>query len=322
MSSEVANRVRRFVEGELSRRRQTNLTWFGGEPLLCPHTVVDVTRRLLATADQTGTTLLVFLTTNGYLLTPAMADDLVAAGIELFHVTIDGSADHHDCQRVLAGGRPTFDRILQNCLDLLDRHPSARLTLRMNVDDVSVSSAETVLEAVPSEHRSRVQVHVTPILWGTSHRPSTQLLRDINRLLAVALRMGFVYYDNLIRPGRPTFCSADRRGNFQIGPDGRVHKCSPSGKPEVQVGALTAAGVPVLSERFDAWHSLPPTKAACPTCPFLCFCGGGCRLDRARGVGDATCRDRFGDLEQIIRNRWLASTCSSAPVADGPRPAP
>lgn len=308
MTAGVADRVADFVDRELPRYGHANITWFGGEPLLCLDTVLPLVRRLRDVGQAHDLEVLQFLTSNGYLLTPTVAAELGGAGIRYFHITIDGGRRHHDERRVLAGHRPSFDRVHGNCLGLLAALREAHLTLRMNVDTENIASVDEVLTSIPSVDRHRVQVHITPILWGASDRPPRPLLAAVNAAIRRALELGFGYYDNIIRPARKTFCSADRRGNFHVGPDGRLHKCSPSGKPEVCVGSLGPGGLPIFNERFDTWHGAGPAADACVECPYLCFCAGGCRLTRVRREPNPGCRDRYANLDQLIINSYLASS--------------
>ena len=64
------------------------------------------------------------MTTNGYLLTPDVADKLFAWRIRNFQITLDGLAEHHNHSRVARDGSPTFERIFDNLKALALREES------------------------------------------------------------------------------------------------------------------------------------------------------------------------------------------------------
>ncbi len=305
MQPDVEERVVKFIDHELPGFQQLNITWFGGEPLLCFDTIVRVSRRIREVALRYGVGLRIFVTTNGYLLKRGTARTLSEAGARFFHVTVDGSQRYHDHLRVLANGGPTYVNVMDNLLNLLSDVVDAHVTLRMNTNEDNIGSLYEVLEGIPADFRKRIQVNVTPILTGES-TPSPRLYRLINSAVRNALESGYLYYDIHIPVRRRTFCTADRRRNFQIGPDGTLYKCSPSDKPEVQVGYLNAQGLPDLNQNYDVWHRVAPVGDRCLDCPYLCFCGGGCRLKRLRQNMGRSCQLRYADLNALIVNRYLA----------------
>lgn len=305
MSDDVASRIRQFFEAELPKFRQANITWFGGEPLLQWRQVAGLASDLSTIGCATGRPVLQFLTTNGYLLTPEIGRQLVHSGIRYFHVTIDGADQGQDTRRVLQGGHPTYERVLANVIDLLGDQPDVGVTLRMNLELDSASGVRPLLESIPLDYRDRVQVHATPIIREGVERPA-ELHRKVAEAITLAQQLGYAYYDNAIPIGRARHCSAEASTNYQIGPDGQLHKCSPSFKPEVTVGKLEPSGATSTTPAAARWRSVRQLSDACRDCRYLCFCGGGCRLNRLRLTPDPTCSDQYGPMDTLILNRWLA----------------
>ena len=307
MSRDVENRIVNYLERVLHQYEQVNISWFGGEPLLCLETVVRVSRQATAIARSSTAQLHNLISTNGYLLEMETAHRLSEAGIRFFHITIDGAGHDHDRLRVLANGNPSYIRIRENLGSLLAHIPDARVTLRMNANEDNVDSLSEVLNDIPPSFRRRIQVNITPIL-DTEGLPSLELHRKINRVIRHALQTGYLYYDVSIPVDRRTFCAADRYNNFHIAPSGALHKCTPApGKPEVTVGRLNGQGLPELHERYEHWHRAPPVGDRCLDCSYLCFCAGGCRLERLRGNQDLGCKDKYEDIENMIMNRYTAT---------------
>jgi uncharacterized protein len=313
MSPDVEHRVSKYMEYVFPLYQQVNITWFGGEPLMCMDTVLRLSEKISQIADYHGVALYLFVTTNGYLLTPQNARRLFDVGIRFFHVTIDGSPSCHDNLRVLVNGDSSYMRIYQNIQSLLEQLPDTFLTLRMNTDETNITKLTEVLDDIPVDYRHRVQLNITPII-REGEVCSLDLYQKINQTTRYALENGYSYYDMSIPTNRYTFCAADKRSNFQIGPAGTLHKCSPSDKPEVEVGYLTDQGWPKFNERNDVWHNVLKTRNECLECPYLCFCGGGCRLERLRETYAPACRDKYNDIENLIINYYLGLLAYRSPA--------
>ena len=91
-----------------------SVTWFGGEPLLAPDIIASLSERLKAVAAEHGAEYHAGIITNGYLLSQETADLLGRASVKNAQITLDGLGPKHDATRHLAGGGPTFDRIVEN----------------------------------------------------------------------------------------------------------------------------------------------------------------------------------------------------------------
>ena len=307
MSADVENRTLAFLAREIPLHPTTHVTWFGGEPLLEWRRVARMANLIQELGVTFQRRVEQFVTTNGYLLTERVAATLVEAGIRWFHVTIDGCSESQDQRRVLQNSGPTYDRVLRNFIQALRAHPSVGGTLRMNVEESSINLAPPLLSAIPPELRSRVQVHPTPIIRDEVHHDA-RFLVEVANLVTEALELGFAYYDNDIPVGRAFHCSAEGARNFQIGPDGILHKCSPSDKPEVSVATIGEYGQLEVNDRAAAWSAAHMPDPTCTTCEYLCFCQGGCRIDRLRHQRDPNCRDNYAAMPTHVMNRWLAAS--------------
>ena len=58
------------------------------------------------------------MTTNGYFLDCATFEKLSAYNLIDIQITIDGLKQTHDMQRVLKDGSPTFDKIINNLIEI------------------------------------------------------------------------------------------------------------------------------------------------------------------------------------------------------------
>lgn len=109
MSPEIENKIVEHVRNS-EECRKVFVTWFGGEPLLGFKTIRTLTAKLMALGKEYEAGMV----TNGYLLTEEVAGMLTELRIKSIQITLDGRKEVHDSRRHLAGGGPTFDRIVDN----------------------------------------------------------------------------------------------------------------------------------------------------------------------------------------------------------------
>ncbi len=307
MLEKIEASILKFIEEQIRRHSRLEVNWFGGEPLLCLETVLRMSEQISQIANRSGVETLFLIATNGYLLNRDNAKLLLSAGVVNIHLTIDGPADCHDRLRVTTNGSATYERILRNMLSILDLSDDVNLTLRVNVDDTNIDRIPELLAIFPQTVSERVTLNITPI--RSEVQPvSTALHRKINKVRQKALQSHWKYADVLIPVGRKTHCAADKHCNYQIGPDGTLYKCTPTlSKPEVCVGHISNEGKSCLHANAESWNSASVVWDHCLSCKFLCFCLGGCRIQRLRGNVDMSCRDEYADIENMITNRYIAA---------------
>lgn len=328
MGRDTESRVMKYLERSVPAFDDIVLSWFGGEPLLCADTVVRLSSYSQELVQRHGKPFWFVLLTNGVLLDQRIASQVFDAGVRTLHVTIDGPQEFHDKWRTNREGDPTYRTILRNLLTALMARPGFRINLRINVNDQSVDQCHSVIDAIPESLVGNFQIDISPIhneagidIGGLS-TPSPEVFQKINLSLRKAIEKGFSCARSLMPDRRITFCPADRHNNFQIGPDGALHKCSPGYKPEVSVGQIDDNGNLRFNAKYQQWHGLPPVSEYCSECRYLCFCGGGCRLSRLRKQNAPHCRDRFLDIENMIVNKYLSLTQSHAPRGELIAPPP
>ena len=306
MNAEDGDKIVKYLKKVIASHRQTTITWFGGEPLLMWEKVAEISQELRDYADSCNANLELLITTNGYLLSGTVMKALYAAGIRWLHVTIDGCDAGQDTRRVVQGGGKTYQTVLDNFINAMSEYPDLHGTLRMNLEPDSIDLANKLLTVIPQNLRAHIQVHPTPVILDGVERP-VEFYTDVAKVVGNALDLGYAYYPNDVPIGRIKHCNAECCDCFQIGPKAELFKCSPSNKPEVYVGDIDSDGVANFNEKNQIWQDCAEVEEQCKKCKFLCFCQGGCRLNRLRGEHDKSCKTQFYAMPQHIVNymKWL-----------------
>ena len=113
MSFEVGKKALDFLVANSGARRNLEVDFFGGEPLMNLSTVKAVTEYVRQREQETGKEFKLTLTTNGMLLS-----DKNIAWLNDNHISVvlsaDGRREVHDAMRPDAGGHGTYDVVMRN----------------------------------------------------------------------------------------------------------------------------------------------------------------------------------------------------------------
>lgn len=290
MSGEVADAFVELVSRETQGGKPFSITWFGGEPLLCVDLLLDISGRLSKVAEENKCSAGYSIITNGYLLTDKLAEELVQYGCTYAQITLDGPKRVHDTKRVLPGGGPTYDRIVENIGTASER---MQIDIRVNIDKDNADSVDELLDELEAAGlRRKARVYFARI------GPVTEICADVagicfgvedfskldSRFNMKKIKRG--WGAPLYPPSKGGFCSADSLTGKTICPDGAIFKCwNEVSYPENAVGylldpKLTEAEMMNNRIKWLAWD--PFEKAECVKCPVLPNCMGGCPWEGMR----------------------------------------
>ena len=265
-----------------------HVSWYGGEPLLAFKAICELTGKFKALDLNFDNADLI---TNGYLLDKDRITRLNDLKIVAIQITLDGPREVHDSRRFLAGGGPTFDRILGNVTNLMNSDYNGRCNIRVNVDrhniqdylDLRVSLLEQFKDTKLSVYPGFVDVsrdhsygHGTCLNIGEWADFNLEMYREHS-----VPSPGGLY------PEGPTggMCIATTHNGFVVGPEGELYKCFDDvGKTEMVVGNIHEEDPitnPVLRALYitgmDAYND-----PECRSCEVLPICGGSCVNKRMR----------------------------------------
>jgi uncharacterized protein len=289
--------VKKLVETRVQEGlRDLVISWFGGEPLYGWPAIEELGPFFVAIAEEHGIRLAGGMTTNGYLLTPDVADKLLAWQVDSFQITIDGSPEDHDRSRPARDGQGTFARIFSNLVALHERPDNFMVDIRVNWDKKNYPGLRRFLDLVDREFHGdrRFNVRFRPVfLPGNANDANLETCgvdetREIQGELEREARKRGLAISDSIRAASPVgsgICYAARPYHFVIGATGKVMKCTVELDMADRnvVGQLDEAGNLHLDpDKMSLWCEPAFEKdKKCQKCVVLPVCmGSSCPLVR------------------------------------------
>jgi uncharacterized protein len=288
MILEVREGIKNLVRKRIKKLNRLHISWFGGEPLYGWEAVEDLAPFFVQIADENEVPFGSHMTTNGYLLTPEIADKLFAWRIRNFQITLDGPPEHHNHSRIGRDGSPTFDQVFANLKALAYREEDFQVLLRVNFDQMNSGGLSQLVEMLSDEFKddSRYNLSLKAIgKWGGPNDAqldvcgggeAATIRRDI---LAQARRQG-LHFGTLRDAARmgSQVCYAARPYNFLIGATGKVMKCTIVLDKDDKnvVGRITPEGdLELDTDRMALWTEPAfEQDTQCRRCAFVPNCQG------------------------------------------------
>ena len=284
MTDDTQKGIVEFVKCRATDIKNLEVTWYGGEPLLCMDIISTLSREFQNISSEHAIKYNSFIITNGYLLTKKSVEDFKRCCITGAQVTIDGPKETHEFRRVNRNGSGSFDTILNNVNMLLQN--GIEIILRVNVDKSNESQVDRLIEFL-SENLVSKNVKITfgqvsaytdackgiePSCYGNS-----EFARKILEFYRSLEQYGFGESNRFPYPyAKLSYCCAEQMSSFVVDPDGNLYKCwNDVGNKDSAVGNIKDRGLDLASYKCGAWllRTLPEK---CRQCNILPICAGGC----------------------------------------------
>jgi uncharacterized protein len=303
ITDDIAEALITYIVKRLSGREGFSVTWYGGEPLLALDRLLSMQSAIYSLCKEYKVLLMASIVTNGLILDREIIKQLVESGIRQAQITLDGPLDVHDSRRKTKGGAGTFDRLLNNILnirDLLD------VKIRVNLDASNRSHLSDLIELL-SDHNLVEKVYIAPVVGLNSSCAAIKIpflngsefgsavVPQINRLsdeLTTAR----------LTPGNLP-CTAPSESSYVFGPRGHVYRCwHELGHPELAFDHVKNGDR--RPDRKLFWLRYDPLDySECAECNVLPLCLGGCPDLRQKGVKPPMCCTPLrAELPEFIRS--------------------
>lgn len=280
MRPPVVSGIKNLLATRIPDLHTLRLSWFGGEPLAAKHIIYDICQTSREIAEETNPNL-VFqgdMTTNGYLLTPDVAEKLVGFGITTYQISLDGTEHAHNLTRRKANGDGTFKEIWKNLKAIRDTELGFKIAIRVHYHPNNVDDLENLLTMIQSEFGGDERFMVNLQAIQKKGGPNDDELEVFSykdwvavedRLLAILSR-GSEENKDVPNYDGTTVCYAARGNSFAIRSDGRIAKCTVAVHDDRNiVGSLLPDGrLKIDNEKLSPWligvASTEKSFAGCP----------------------------------------------------------
>lgn len=293
MPAEIGEKAVEFIIENSGARKQSEIDFFGGEPLLNMETVRHVVAYARRREQETGKVFKLTLTTNATLLDDETIAYLNENNISLV-LSLDGRREVHDHMRPCVNGEGSYDEALAQIRKAVDSRQGQNYYLRGTFTAHNLDFAEDVLAMADSGF---TQLSVEPVVGKDAdyvlkpeHLPV--LFKQYETLAEIYLErklagdgFDFFHFNLDINNGpcvakRLSGCGAGHE-YFAVTPDGDLYPCHQFvGREKYLLGnvfqGVDTAKQPLI-EGFRQAHVL--NKPACRECWARFYCSGGCHAN-------------------------------------------
>ncbi len=238
MSIETQENLISFVKKNIHKYTGLSVQWFGGEPLIAMDVVENLSKEFIEICKNVKKTYISSMTTNGYLLDEDMLDKLLSYHIYNYQITIDGIEKNHNFQRPLLNGAPTFDKIVDNLINirLHNRNKFLHITIRVNLSKSIYENFDEYMEILhhicQDDPRFSIYMHQVSD-WGgerVSEIKDEIIVQDMYIGALEKLKKSPYKFNYYVHYGRldseSCVCYANKLNYFIIGSDGTRYKCT------------------------------------------------------------------------------------------------
>lgn len=287
MAPETVEQVIRFIV-DTHQGDEVILSWFGGEPLLCPG-VID---RVCAGMREAGIKYQSAMVSNGSLITPEILEKMTGDwALRSIQISMDGAEEDYIARKRYAAYHDYYHEVMKAVSRMSEAGIS--VSIRSNVDEKNWDGITRFLKDLEENvrHKERVEVYFSPLhqVRGSDAGPAMwNRIAQLRRAIGEAGFKGGSAVTGLGQSLRLYHCMTDG-GGVAIGPDGSLYCCEEC-TPASRFG--------------DVWHGVTDEKARrdfcrtdilrekCRGCAFLPYCThfAGCPNQEKR------CREVHHDM--------------------------
>ncbi len=286
MPPEIAKKAIDFVIKRSANRKNIEIDFFGGEPLMAFDTVKQTVKYAKEQGEKHGKVFRFTLTTNGLGLNDEIID-YINNEMSNIVLSLDGRKEVNDNMRKTPGGHGSYDVIVPKFKKLVEQRDKSKdyyvrgTFTRDNLDFVNdvlhvadmgfsqlsiepVVTEESCSYAITQADRERIEKEYEKLAEIMKER------RDFNFFhFAVDLKQGPCVYKRIRGCGAGYEYAA-------ITPDGDVYPCHQFvGKDEYCMGnVIDDTFSPEISKDFSQYNIY--TRDACKNCWARFYCSGGC----------------------------------------------
>lgn len=292
MSVDTAKAALDFLMERSKGRRQLEVDFFGGEPLINFDMVKEAVKYGRELEKKFNKVIRFTITTNAYHVTDDM-EQFINAEMKNLVISIDGRKEVHDAERKNAAGAGSYDKVTANAKKLISGRGDKEYYIRgtFTANNLDFSKDVLAIAALGFD-----QISIEPVVTGDDrlrlrHEHLERIAEEYERLaeqieLRRAEGRGFNFFHFMVDLSSGPCLNKRLRGcgagleYVAVTPSGDIYPCHQfADKPEFKMGNVhkgfdTDAEI---SNRFSGCHVW--SKPECADCWAKYYCSGGCAAD-------------------------------------------
>ncbi len=299
MSVETGKKAIDFVIEKSGTRKNIEIDFFGGEPLLNFEAVKEILEYARSKEEETGKHFRFTITTNGLLLDDEKIN-YINENMDNIVLSLDGKKETNDKMRVRADGRGCYDDIVPKFIKVAESRNQDRYYVRGTFTRNNLNFSEDVLHFADLGFK---QVSVEPVVapdsadYALREEDLPIIMEEYEKLAAEMIKRkkegkGFNFFHFMIDLDQGP-CVIKRLSGcgsgceyLAITPDGDIFPCHQFvGMENFKMGNLDEKTFDDdIRKSFDASNVY--TKPDCKKCWAKFYCSGGCPANGWNFSGD------------------------------------
>lgn len=321
MPEDIQDGVFNFVKKQLEKKIYTDLhiNWFGGEPLYSMSALKRLGKKFIDLANSLEIRYSSSITTNGYLISEKVFDELIDLKVTHYTISLDGLAEVHDQQRILRNGGATFDKIIDNIKIMKRTNYDFEVQIRNNYSVESYEKLDDFLKFLNSEICDDIRfrnVDIRPIFdhggYNEGNFDDCVATHLNNKFKGLEKAADYGLYNKslhqYIKPGG-IVCNASQPSYWLFGSDGKIMRCNVELDTEDRniVGQIINENEYTLDfEKLSRWLDAGKDDAICKSCFFAPSCQGAfcakLRFDNEKnGINKQPCPTEKKQLSHLLK---------------------
>ena len=254
-----------------------------GEPLLHKEFALNIAKYCNELSDKYLREFLPTFVTNGVLLTPETVSELQSAGI-LFGISLDGTKENHDKNRIFANGKGSYDIVVNNI---------RRIQHNDYVGLAMTYSDGNLLESFMNMSRLLPTISMKPVRYTEKPLNAEEVCNGYDELIKFVLDKTIVGEKNYVYSlvnGDDYFGKFLKRtllkhemygrcdagiGRFSLAGDKNIYFCPAAAGMEGGIVGNLEYGIR-LRKIYEMWDE--QRNSACVKCFARKYCGGECKI--------------------------------------------
>ncbi len=299
MSIEVGKQAIDYLIQSSGHRKNLEVDFFGGEPLLNFDVVKEIVRYARSLEKETGKHFRFTITTNGILLDEDKKQ-FINAEMDNIVLSIDGRKEVNDKMRIRIDGSGSYDSIINKFIDIADSRNQDNYYVRGTFTRENLDFKEDVLHLADLGFK---QISVEPVVaeeeapYMLREEDLPTLYQQYEELAAEYVKRkkegrGFQFFHFMVDlTGGPCIlkrlsgCGAGHE-YVAVAPNGDIYPCHQFvGDETKKLGNVSTPGLKEEVSRIFR-NSNVYTKPACKDCFAKFYCSGGCAANAVQYGGD------------------------------------